>query len=95
MIDTRLNIAKIGIEAEVFKASPFGKYLLEQAEREIKEETAILIDLDPTNIKANTESRNRIHVARMFITWLEQAINSGHLAADLIRNEDGNDSPDY
>lgn len=92
--EIKLKVARVGIDAEVFKRSDFGKYLIAQAEREIKEETQILVGLAPDDTKGNTDSRNKIHVANMFLTWLDQAIGSGHLATDQLRNEDGEDAPD-
>lgn len=93
--EIKIKVARVGIDAEVFKRSDFGRYLVAQAEREIKEETQILVGLDPYDTKSNRESRNKIHVASMFLTWLEQAIGSGQLATDQLRNEDGENAPDY
>jgi len=92
--DIKMKAVNLGIDAEVFKRSAFGKYLVEQAHREIEAETQILVDLEPTDIEGNTESRMKINTAKMFLVWLEQAISSGQLATEQFKLEDGDDTPD-
>jgi len=83
-----LNIARIGIDAEAFAKSDIGKFLIAKATGEIEAATSDLIDADPGDWQANTETRNKIHVARMFLVWLDEAIQIGRHAHDQILEMD-------
>jgi hypothetical protein len=89
MIDSDLiNIARIGIDAEAFAKSDIGKFLIGKAQAEIDAATAELIDADPADAKANTEIRNKIHVARMFLVWLDEAIQIIRHAPEQLQELD-------
>jgi len=80
-----LDVAKIGIEAEAFMRSPLGKEMMKQADKEITEATALLVEADPEDIKSNRELRNTIAVARMFGQWLRDTAAIGQHAADQLK----------
>jgi hypothetical protein len=78
MIDSDLiNIARIGIDAEAFAKSDIGKFLIGKAQAEIENEIALLIDADPDDVKLGRDIRNRIVINQNFLTWLNEAINTG------------------
>lgn len=83
--DELLNIARMGMDAEVFMLTPLGKFLKGKAEQEEADALAALVQADPDDVKANTVYRNQIHVARMFLTWMRDSITAGHAALDQIR----------
>jgi len=80
-----LGVARTGIDAEAFSRSDIGRFLIQKAQSEIDAETAALIDADPSDVKLNTDIRNRIHVAKMFLVWLDEAILVGRHAHDELR----------
>ena len=82
--DELVTLAKLGIDAEAFAMSPLGKFLIKKAESEMESATQDLISADPDDIKVNTEMRNRIHVARMFLSWLSDSITIGRSAHDQL-----------
>ena len=84
-----INVARIGIDAEAFAKSDIGKYLIDKAQKEIEAEMAALVEADPADVKLGTDIRNRIHVAKMFLTWLDEAIQVGrHAHASLQEMDD-------
>lgn len=89
--DELMSLAKMGIDAEDFIRSPLGKFLIKKAEAEINDATEDLIMADPDDVKANTEIRNRIHVARMFVVWLSESVNIGRVAHDQMREMEENE----
>ena len=79
-----LNVARLGIDAEVFAKSDVGQYMISKAQMEIDAEMSALVDADPEDHKLGREIRNKIHVARMFLSWLNEAIQVGeHACAQL------------
>ncbi len=83
-----LNAAKLGIEAESFERSLFGKYLFGRADELIEIETNRLIHCGPSDIECNTEARNGIQIGALFKQWVEDAIQEGQMAQQLINEED-------
>lgn len=83
-----INVARIGIDAEAFSKSDIGKFLIGKAQAEIDAEMDALVDADPADVKLNTDIRNRIHVARMFLTWLDEAIQVGRHAHESLQEMD-------
>lgn len=82
-----LELAKLGIEAEAFLRSPLGKFLRKKAEDEIDAATQELIDCAPNDFFGNRDIRNKIHVARMFLVWVSDAINIGRAAHEQLDDE--------
>jgi len=83
--DELLSLARMGIDAESFMNTKLGKFLQQKATSEIDAATAELIAADPTDVKANTELRNQINVAGMFLLWLTESINIGHSALEQLK----------
>lgn len=84
--DEFLSIARMGVDAETFLRTPLGQFLEKKARREEAEAVAGLVDAAPDDVKANTELRNQIHVARMFLNWMHDAIEAGRAAHDQLRD---------
>lgn len=80
-----LGVAKLGVEAEAFMRSPLGVEMLKQADMEIAEATAKLVDADPDDRKSNRDLRNTIKVAGMFGQWLRDTAVIGQHAVDQLR----------
>lgn len=84
-----LNYARLGIDAEAFSKSDLGKFVIEKAQHEIEAATNELIGADPDDVKMGRDIRNRIHVARMFLVWLNEAIQIGRHAHAELQELDG------
>lgn len=85
--DLTLEKARLGVEAETFLSSNLGRYLTERAELEVEQ-------LKEQLVYATTEYdgqviRNKIAIARQFGAWLNEAINEGLMAIELIRESEG------
>lgn len=83
-----LSVARTGIDAEAFARSDIGKFLIGKAEREVAILKEELVDADPSDWKMNNDIRNKIHVARMFLTWLDEAMQVGRNAHEQLRELD-------
>lgn len=82
--DELISRARIGIEAEAFAGSAFGRFLLAKADREEKALIADLVQASPRDVERNEDIRNNLHVINMFRAWLSEAVSSGHLATDEL-----------
>lgn len=83
-----LSVARLGIDAESFVNTPLGKFMMGKARDEEASAMAALVDADPDDVKANRDIRNQIHVARMFATWIGDAITIGHQAHQQLQEID-------
>lgn len=84
--DLTLEKARLGAEIDLFLRSNLGRYLRERAELEVeqlKEQLIYAADGYDSQV-----IRNRIAVARQFDNWLNEALNEGEMASDLIRQFD-------
>lgn len=86
--DQFIAIARTGIDAEVFMRSPLGRFLEGKARAEEADALEALVNADPDDAKANRELRNQIHVARMFLIWMADAINAGRAAHEQLQEMD-------
>jgi len=86
--DHFVQIARTGIDAEVFMRTPLGKFLESKAMAEEADALAALVDADPEDAKVNRELRNQIHVSRMFLVWIRDAINAGRSAHAQLQEMD-------
>ena len=84
-IHFRLDAARLGIEAEAFKNSNLGQFLLRRAEEEAEHLLQELVNLKPNDIEGNTDIRNQLHVIAMFKTFLDEVESSGKVATQQIR----------
>ena len=86
-----LKAVRLGIEAEIFMASPLGKHLATRAQEEIDDATNHLIKANPSDIEANTRLRNRIYVAAESIKWIQQTALEGRTAHERIKEQEAQD----
>lgn len=86
--DELLSIARMGIDAESFLNTPLGKFLTGKAADEESTALQLLVDADPDDVKTNRDLRNQIHVSRMFIVWLRDAIILGNQAHEQLQEID-------
>lgn len=86
--DHFVSIARMGIDAETFMRSPVGRFVEGRARAEEAAALEALVDADPDDAKLNRELRNQIHVARMFLVWIGDAINAGHAAHAQLQEMD-------
>lgn len=78
--DMMLQLAVLGVEAERFMASKLGRHLAAEADRDEQDALALLIDADPDDVKTNRDLRNRIHIVRMALNWIQATISVGQAA---------------
>ena len=83
-----VSIARTGIDAEAFAKSDIGRFLINKAQAEIEAEMAALVQAAPGDVALGTDIRNRIHVAQMFLTWLDEAIQVGRHAHEQLQELD-------
>ena len=86
--DHFVAIARMGIDAETFMRSPVGRFIEGKARAEEADATEALIAADPDDLKANRDLRNQIHVARMFLVWIADAVSAGHAAHAQLQEMD-------
>lgn len=86
--DHFVQIARMGIDAETFMRSPIGRFVEGKARAEEAAAMDALVEADPDDAKANRELRNQIHVARMFLVWMTDAINAGRAAHAQLQEMD-------
>jgi len=83
-----LRMAKIGVEAEAFHRTLFGKYLIERADELIEAQTVRLIQCRIDDKACNIEARNGIQLGALFKQWLQDAIEEGQAAHMQLKQED-------
>lgn len=83
-----MDIARLGIDSEAWLKTPLGRHIHGKALREEAEAIDALVLAAPDDVRTNTELRNQIHVARMFMVWLTDAINAGHQAHEQLQEMD-------
>jgi len=88
-LDQFVTIARLGIDAETFIRTPLGRFLEGKARAEEADALIALVDADPEDAKANRELRNQIHVARMFLSWINDAIEAGQQAHRQLQEMEG------
>lgn len=86
-----LEKARLGIEAQSFLRSSLGQYLLERAKVDDERLMAELRTVKPSEFERIRDIQNELKVIDMFNDYLEEIINSGHLAEQNIREEDAFD----
>lgn len=88
-LDQFVTIARLGIDAETFIRTPLGRFLEGKARAEEADALIALVDADPEDAKINRELRNQIHVARMFLSWINDAIEAGQQAHRQLQEMEG------
>lgn len=86
--DPDIEVARLGIEAEAFIRSNFGKYVTRRIEEHVTAHTAKLVDADPDDVKVNRDLRNEIRLCQMLEEWIVEAVNSGRLATRALHERD-------
>ncbi len=82
-------VAQLGVEAEVFKSSTLGKYLADCAQSEIEEAAAELAVIVPSDMPGICELQNKIYRVKSFLTWVDEAIESGtHAVQELQQRQE-------
>lgn len=88
MSEELVELARLGMDAEVFMQTPLGKFLYDKANGEIAAATEKLIDSPPYDTQAGIEIRNHIHIARMFLVWIVEAMTIGRAAHNQLQEID-------
>lgn len=70
----------LGADAEMFKRTKLGQYILDRAAVAVEHFTNELKRIDPTNSVGIQKLQNEIWKHETFELWLDDAIQSGHLA---------------
>ncbi|MEE8364192.1 MAG: hypothetical protein V3R76_00260 [Gammaproteobacteria bacterium] len=84
----RIIRARLGIEAESFERSHFGRYIFDRIDRDLDKFTQELVDEDPHNVEKCVEIRNNLQVRNLFGLWLREAIGSGLNAEQELKEEE-------
>ena len=77
--------ADIGIDAETFKRTQLGQFILGHCERMAEEYTSKLKRVDPNNVNLVREYQNEIWKHEAFENFLDEAISSGHAAVNNLQ----------
>lgn len=85
--DPTVEAAVFGAEVEQFLDSNVGKYLLQCATDEANSAMESLATVDAEDAKRIREIQNRIKVADLVVTWLRQAIVTGDVAQQKLRED--------
>lgn len=89
--DMDVQKAQLGIEADAFKRTNLGRFLIDRAGVEIDQQIQLLKEADPDDVKLNRDIRMRIKVAEQFQTWMDEAIRAGLEAERRINAEEAYD----
>lgn len=86
--DPKWESAVFGREVKNFvEGDPIGRYLIEQARRDLETAQAGLLEVDPSDAKAIARLQLDARVAVRVKDWLGQAIENGLNAEILIQQE--------
>lgn len=83
-----METVALGADAEAFKRTALGRFLVDRADLEVSKGLAELYECDPADKEANIRLRNQISVAYMFKDWLSEAISAGQIAERQLRDMD-------
>lgn len=82
--------ADIGIDAETFKRTQLGQYILDHCERVAEEHTKQLKRVDPHDEKRIRDLQHEIWKHESFEVFLDEAINSGQAAIHNLQQMEAN-----
>ena len=85
-IDQFRENAQIGREAEAFKASGLGQYVLTKAHEQRQQLIDALLLADPHEWKTVQDLQIKIVALGTFENWLDQAIQDGLYAQQIFNN---------
>jgi len=77
--------AMLGADAETFKRTKLGQYILDRAATHVDQYTAQLKSHDPTDAKGIQHLQNEIWKHEAFEMWIDDAIISGHAAMQNLQ----------
>lgn len=79
------SVLLLAAEAEDFKKSMLGKYLIARAEADILNAMTAMETADPFNANNIMRLQNDIKRSHDFIRWIEEAVTAGELAYQSLR----------
>ena len=83
-----LETAQLGVEAESFKSSRLGQYMVERAKGEIIDASELLCTVEPEDVRQIMHLQNQVYRANSFISWLNQLIEDGNFVIQEMRDEE-------
>ena len=86
---SKMDVARLGIEAEAFLATPVGQYLQQRVREEVAEALMELKTITPNDTSRIIELQNNIWRAESFNAWFGELITSGWEAEKEIRSMEG------
>lgn len=69
--------AQVGMDAEAFKNTPLGRWMIDKAKEDRQRIVEELILADPTDNKAVADLQGKAVLLGLFEEWLNQAITDG------------------
>ena len=87
MNDDLVAEALLGDEAKQFMESDLCKYMLGIAEQEIALAQEALENVNPSDTEAVRDLQFKAKVARQFRQWLDETIDKGDSALEVLRDE--------
>ena len=88
MTNDILEVAQLGVEAESFKSSRLGQYMVESAKDEILAASELLCTVDPYDREQIEKLQNEVYRANSFISWLNQLIEDSNFVIQEMRDEE-------
>lgn len=85
--DDTVRAAIFGAQVEQFLDGEIGQYLLQRAADEANEAMEQLSTADPEDPKKIREIQNRVKVADLVLSWLREAIVTGDVAQQKLRED--------
>ena len=86
-MDTRLDEAMLGRDAEEWLTTPMGQYVIGCCEQEIAAAQEKLAKVSPWRRRRITELQNEIWRAQAFKGWLAEMITAGRAAMHSLDSE--------
>lgn len=85
--DPVVRAAVFGKQVEMFRDSDIGRYVVRKAERESDQAMSDLLSADPFDPAAVARHQHKAKVANAVVQWLEEAIEAGYSATEVIKEE--------
>lgn len=86
--DSLLRDMELGEEARRFLSTDIGRFIVEQAEAEIRDAVIALQTVNPTDDARIRDLQNTIKVARSIPEWLDLAMQRGDQAYQIAKERD-------
>lgn len=87
--DERVELARFGREVEMFLASDIGHFMMERARRVSEEARGKLIETAHRIERDDIRNlQTLIAFGASFEQWLTEAVESGHAAIELLKEDD-------